>query len=65
MGHPNQMPPHLAPLSVEEQQLYSEPLPDDWIFHLLYKGDPWYSMEKTNFKTNGNNATKMFFLLKL
>ena len=30
-GRPNQMPepPHLAPLNTEEQQFYSEPLPDD------------------------------------
>ncbi|XP_054653002.1 uncharacterized protein LOC129192723 [Dunckerocampus dactyliophorus] len=49
--HPDQMPkpPHLAPLIVEEQLLFSEFLPDDSASHLLPKGEPSHPTEKTRF----------------
>ena len=41
MGHPKQMPkpPQLAPLDVEEQQLYSELLLGDRAPHPISKGE--------------------------
>ncbi|MEQ2255054.1 hypothetical protein ILYODFUR_009835 [Ilyodon furcidens] len=49
--HPNQMPepPQLAPLDVEKQRLYSEPLPDDRASHLISKGEPRHPAEETHF----------------
>ncbi|KAF7228520.1 zinc finger protein ZIC 3-like, partial [Nothobranchius furzeri] len=49
--HPDQMPepPQLALLDVEEQRVYSEPLPDDRASHPISKGEPSQSSEKTHF----------------
>ncbi len=49
--HPEQLPepPQLAPLDVEEQQLYSELLPSDRAPHPISKGAPSHPAEKTNF----------------
>ena len=48
--HPTQMPepPQLAPLDVEEQQLYSELLQGDRATHLS-KGAPRHPVEETHF----------------
>ncbi|KAM9705111.1 thioredoxin reductase 1, cytoplasmic-like isoform 2-T2 [Menidia menidia] len=49
--HPDQMPepPQLAPLHVEEQRLYSEPLPDGRASHPISKGEPSHPAEETHF----------------
>ncbi|CAG5932572.1 unnamed protein product [Menidia menidia] len=49
--HPEQMPepPQLAPLHVEEQRLYSEPLPDGRASHPISKGEPRHPAEETHF----------------
>ena len=50
-GHPKQMPkpPQLAPLDVEEQQLYSELLPGDRASHSISKGAARHPAEETHF----------------
>ena len=49
--HPIQMPepPQLAPLDVEEQQLYSELLPVDRAPHPISKVAPCHPAEETHF----------------
>ncbi|MEQ2308739.1 hypothetical protein AMECASPLE_031297 [Ameca splendens] len=42
-------PPQLAPLDVEEQQLYSEPLPDGRAPHPISKGVPGHPTEEAHF----------------
>ena len=42
-------PPQLAPLDVEEQQLYSELLPGDRAAHPISKGPPCHPAEETHF----------------
>ncbi|MEQ2300449.1 hypothetical protein AMECASPLE_025545 [Ameca splendens] len=42
-------PPQLAPLDVEEQRLYSEPLPDGRAPHPISKGVPGHPMEEAHF----------------
>ncbi|MEQ2313256.1 hypothetical protein AMECASPLE_039861, partial [Ameca splendens] len=42
-------PPQLAPLDVEEQRLYSEPLPDGRAPHPISKGVPGHLMEEAHF----------------
>ncbi|KAK3535321.1 hypothetical protein QTP70_007934 [Hemibagrus guttatus] len=48
--HPKQMPerPQLAPLDVEEQQLYSELLPGDRTPYAISKGAPRHPTEETH-----------------
>ncbi|MED6271057.1 hypothetical protein CHARACLAT_016371 [Characodon lateralis] len=41
--------PQLAPLNVEEQQLYSEPLPDGRAPQPISKGVPGHPMEEAHF----------------
>ena len=50
-GHLKQMPvpPQLAPLDVEEQQLYSELLAGDRAPHPISKGVPRHHVEQTHF----------------
>ncbi|MEQ2234722.1 hypothetical protein ILYODFUR_034371 [Ilyodon furcidens] len=49
--HPIQMPelPQLAPLDVEEQRLYSKPLPDSQTPHPISKGVHSNPMEEAHF----------------
>ncbi|TWW68291.1 hypothetical protein D4764_19G0000890 [Takifugu flavidus] len=49
--HPNEMPksPHLAPLNVEEQRLYSKLLPDGRASHPISKGEPSHPTEEAHF----------------
>ncbi|MEQ2311570.1 hypothetical protein AMECASPLE_021524 [Ameca splendens] len=42
-------PPQLAPLDVEEQRLYSEPLPDGRAPHPISKGVPVHPTEEAHF----------------
>ncbi|MEQ2316587.1 hypothetical protein AMECASPLE_033949 [Ameca splendens] len=42
-------PPQLAPLDVEEQRLYSEPLPDGRAPHPISKGVPGNPTEEAHF----------------
>ena len=42
-------PPHLAPLNVEEQWFYSEPLLDDRASHFISKGEPRHPAEEAHF----------------
>ncbi|MEQ2256329.1 hypothetical protein ILYODFUR_023140 [Ilyodon furcidens] len=42
-------PPQLAPLDVEEQRLYSEPLPDGRAPHPISKGVPGHPTEEAHF----------------
>ncbi|KAL3970244.1 alcohol-forming fatty acyl-CoA reductase [Sarotherodon galilaeus] len=49
--HPCQMPepPQLAPFDVEEQRLYSEPLPDGRTSHPISKGEASHPSEEAHF----------------
>ncbi|MEQ2246496.1 hypothetical protein ILYODFUR_039109 [Ilyodon furcidens] len=42
-------PPQLAPFNVEEQRLYSEPLPDGRAPHPISKGVPGHPTEEAHF----------------
>ncbi|TWW68212.1 hypothetical protein D4764_19G0000100 [Takifugu flavidus] len=50
-GHSNEMPkpPHLAPLNVEEQRLYSELLPDGRVSHPISKRELSHPTEEAHF----------------
>uniref|UniRef100_A0A3P9CS76 Uncharacterized protein n=1 Tax=Maylandia zebra TaxID=106582 RepID=A0A3P9CS76_9CICH len=50
-GHPCQMPepPQLAPFDVEQQLLYSEPLPDGRTSHPISKGEASHPSEEAHF----------------
>ncbi|KAL7836401.1 hypothetical protein AOLI_G00276850 [Acnodon oligacanthus] len=50
-GHPHQMPepPQLASLNMEEQRLYSEPLPNPRASHPISKGESGDPAEKAHF----------------
>ncbi|MEQ2312358.1 Ras- protein Rab-13 [Ameca splendens] len=51
-------PPQLGPLNVEEQRLYSKPLPDGRAPHPICKGVPGHPMEEAHFSCLASRGTQ-------